>query len=370
VATKPIVRRALGLVHTRWLLWPKKAAVTAGLFYVGVMIAAGALGILWTFRDPAGREIAGVGNSHWGPLFLFAMPLAAVLLGYYLTALENGLQSIDEVVVPVSQTTAQPFSGFVSGRLRYAWMSWMFPLALATPVILTIVADGRDIIAPLQSRVIPPSKELDWSTAGYLAHPERSPLWYFVFNLLAWCMQIFVGYCAVLVILLTAFLLGVVFRYGLGGRSITKIFTPPSVDPPPEKYQPRWDCTKRRCGLEDLDVIFGFFVALVIFVLLVCSVSILANAYLKKGPDLGSAILAFGAVLLLPAAVFWVFQPYFTNFPKELPADLKGKPGYVEPSPWPFGSEKLAWGTVGAAWALWAFLVWTVLKFIFKGIAD
>jgi hypothetical protein len=342
----------------------------AGLLYSATLIAAGNLGILWTFHDAAGREITGFGNSHWGPLFLFAMPLAAFLIGLYLRVLENTLQSVDEVVVPVSQATAQPFSGFISGRLRYAWMSWMFPLAVAAPILLTIVADGRDIIAPLQSRVIAPSNEIDWSTLGYSAHPEKSALSYLLFNLLAWSMQIFLGYCGFLVLLITTFLLGIVFRYGLGGRSITKIIMPPSAEPPPEKYQPRWDCTKRRCGLEDLDLLFGFFVALIIAVLLICSVSILANAFLKNGPDIGSAILIFCAVFLLPAAVFWVFQPYFTNFPKELPATLKGKPGYVEPSPWPFGNEKLAWGIIVTAWGLWAFLVWTVIKLVFRGIAD
>jgi hypothetical protein len=362
---KPIVRRALGLVHTRWLLKPKKAALIAALWYLTVVIAANVLGIFGTFKGPAGRELTGFANSHWGPLFLFAMPATALLVGYYIRALENALQSIDEVVVPLSPETSRPFSDFVSGRLRYAWMSWIFPVALAAPILLTILADGRDILAPLQSPALPLSAERDWSTDGYRLHPDRA-LWYLLFNLAAWSMQIFVSYCAFLFLLLTTFVLGVVFRYGLGGKQVAELFVPPSVEKLPDKYGPRWDCTKRRCGLENLDMIFGFFVAIVIFILLVCSISILSNVYLKKGADLGSAILAFGMVFMLPIAVLWIFQPYFTNFPKELPAELKGKPEYVEPNPWPFGSEKIAWGIIGVAWALWGFLAWTVVRYIFQ----
>lgn len=364
MSRKPILRRSLGLIHTRWLLKPKRAALLAFLWYLAVVIVANFLDIFWTFHDKAGREIVGFANSHWGPLFLFAMPTMALLVGYYLRALENALQSIDDVVVPVAQETSRPFSEFISGRLRFAWTAWIFPLAIAAPIILTIMADGRDIIAPLQSPAIHPSNERDWATLGYLVHPGRS-LWYLLFNLFAWSMQIFLTYCALLLLTLTTFLLGVVFRYGLGGRKVAELLMPPSEEQLPDKYTPRWDCTKRRCGLEDLDWIFGFFMIIIICFLLICSVSILANANLKKGADLGSAILAFGAVFLLPIAVLWIFQPYFTNFPKELASELKGKPGYVEPNPWPFGSEKVAWGAVGTAWALWGFLAWTVIRFIF-----
>jgi hypothetical protein len=364
MSQKPIVRRALGLIHTRWMLRPKRAAVLAVLLYLAVLIAANFLGIFWTFADKAGHPVTGFANSHWGPLFLFAMPITALLVGYYLRAIENALQSIDEVVIPVAPNTSRIFSDFISGRLRFAWMAWMFPLAMAAPIILTLIADGPDTVAPLQSPVIHPSDERDWSTLGYLVNPGRS-LWYFLFNLLAWSMQIFVSYSAILLLLLTTFLLGVVFRYGLGGKKVADLLMAPSARQSPEKFAPRWDCKKRRCGLEDLDWVFGFFVAIVIVILLVCSVSIFANAYLKKGADLGSAILAFGVVFMLPIAVLWIFQPYFTNFPKELPADLKGKPEYVEPSPWPFGSEKVSWGIIGIAWALWGFLAWTVVRFIF-----
>jgi hypothetical protein len=355
MARKPIVRRALGLMHTRWLLRPKRAAIAAGLWYLMVLVVAAGLGIVWKFKVN-GKTVVGFADSHWGPLFLFAMPLAGWLIGYYLRLLENALQGIDEVVVPASEITARPFSEFISGRLRYAWMSWIFPLAVAAPVVLTIIADGRDIIAPLQSRAIPPSNEVDWSTLGYATRPQ-SAIWYLVFNLLAWSMQVFLGYCALIAIFSTTFILGIVFRYGLGGRRVADLLLPPSVDPLPEKYKPQWNCKKLRCGLEDLDLVFGFFVAFVILVLLTCAVSILDNAYLKDGADLGSAILAFGSVLLLPAAVLWIFQPYFSSFPRGLPDEFKGKPDYVEPSPWPFGSEKVAWGIIVAAWLLWGFLV-------------
>jgi len=303
-------------------------------------------------------------------LFLFAMPATAFLIGYYLRVMENAFQSIDEVVIPSSEKTARRFSEFISGRLRYAWMSWIFPVSLAVPIVLTLIADGRDIIAPLRSQAISPSKEIDWSTFTYSASPKFSPLWYLGFNLLAWSMQIFLSYCAVLIILLTTFLLGMVFRHGLGGRAVAELLMPPGAQPLPEKYVPLWNFKKQRCGLEKLDVVFGVFVALIIAVLLACSVSILANVYQKKGADLGSAILAFGTVFLLPAAALWVFQPYFTNFPKSLPVELKDQPGNMEPSPWPFGSEKVAWGTIVAAWGLWIFLVWNVLKVIFPGLTD
>jgi len=354
-------------VHRAWLVHPIAAAVIALLWDIAVLLAAVPLGVIWSFDTANVRAVVGFGNSHWGPLFLLAMPAAALLLGLYLRLLDNALQTLDRVIRPLPGPAAKPFSLFLTERFRLHWAAWIFPLSVAVPIILTVIADGRDICAPLQSPAIPPSNELDWSTLGYLARPGTPPLWYFGFNIAAWLMQIFLAYCGMLVITLTAAVLGTVFRYGLGGKRVADLFVAPGATPAPERYRPEWDFTTRRCGLEGMDWVFLFFVGLNLFALVMCTTSILVNVYLKNGADVGSSFLALASMVLLPLATFWVFSPYFSNFPEELPGNLKDRSEYVKPSPWPFGSERLTWALITITSGLWLFLLYQVLKSMFRG---
>src|SRR5439155_26833747 len=127
------------------------------------------------------------------------------------------------------QCVSPPLSALLADRLRYAWPTWIYPSCIHLSVLLTLIADGRDIIAPLQSQVILPSKDRDWSTLGYVAHKELSPLWYLTFNIAAFALQAFLAYCGLLLLLLTAYLLGLSITYGLAGRELKEVFVHPDT---------------------------------------------------------------------------------------------------------------------------------------------
>jgi hypothetical protein len=337
------------------------------LWHIGVLIASACLGIFWTFRTPTG-EFTGFANSQWC-LFLIALPLATFLVGYYLRRVDHSLRSLDRLIKPLDESPVC-FSVFLAERFRLHWFGWIFRLSILLPLVLTIIADGEDILAPLQSPLIPVSIEHDWSNFGYQIRPPRSAFWYLAFNGAAWAMQVFLAYCGFVVVSLTATVLGTVFRYGLGGKRIIDGFRAPGTPTLPQHYEPHWDFTDKRCGLKDLDFVFLMFVGLILVINVACGVSIIWNIHLKEGADIGSAILALVTMILVPAAAFWVFMPYFGSFPPELPSQLKGKAGYVEPSPWPFGSEKLAWMLIVAVSASWVFLSWQVLCSFIPGLCE
>jgi hypothetical protein len=358
-----IIAQALGTVHRNWLLHPGRAAIFALAWALGVLVAAMILGIFWSFNWTGPKPAVGFANSQWGLLFVLGMPGVTLLMGEYFRVLDNALQTLDRVVKPVVDgPAAKPFSSFLADRFRLEWATWIFPVSLATPVVFTIIADGRDIIAPLQSAVIRPSGEIDWSTVGYLSPSHPSPLYYFGFNLAAWMMQIFLGYCGMLLITLTGTVLGTVFRYGLAGARVTVLFQAPGAVATPEHYRPDWDYKQPRLGLDGLDWLFLFFVGLNLVALVVCAISIIVNVHFKNGADVGSAILAVASMVLLPLATFWVFMPYFSNFPDDLPEDCRNKPEYRKPSPWPFASEKLTWTLITITGAFWVFLLYQVLN--------
>lgn len=106
-----VIGHAFGPLHRWWMTNPGRAAALAVLWYLAVIVAAGLLGILprhiqaiaipctsGTGTPAVGGEIAAdgffVGNR--GILVLFAMPLAAFLMGNYFRLLDNALLTLDE----------------------------------------------------------------------------------------------------------------------------------------------------------------------------------------------------------------------------------------------------------------------------------
>jgi hypothetical protein len=311
-----VIGYSFGPVHRWWMMRPGRTALIALSFYFVVIICAGHLGILpRKFTSISVECSTAIGGEHsaggktvsadgflvgnWGVLYLFAMPLAALLMGHYFNLLDRALLGLDNVIKPVGPTL-RPFSQFLVERIRLQWSGWIFPLSLTIPVVLTIFADGRDILAPLQSRAILPSCAQDWSTIGWSAYPHSPALWYFSFNLVAWMMQIFISYCGVLSLALTGGVLGTVFSYGLGSRAIIDLFLPPGAPSNPASYHPEWQYCKRRCGLEDLDVVFLLFIALNLFALVASAESIFVNVYLRNNPTVGSIILMIGTMVFIP----------------------------------------------------------------------
>lgn len=382
MADGSIVGDVFGPVHRAWMSHPKRAAVLALVWYFFVIGSALALGILWNFHSktiacasslgaeatPGGSSVLADGFSvlNWGVLFLFALPLAAFLMGYYFRVIDRALGSLDKVIKPVGASD-KPFTKFLAEHIRSQWSTWIFPLAVAAPVVFTIIADGRNILAPLQLRTILPSCMPDWSSVGYAAHASRSALWYFGFNLIAWTMQLFLGYCGVLVLALSGGALGTVFRYGLGKKDIIDLFRRPGDPPSPERYQPVWQYGDKRCGLGALDVVFLMFVGLGLFALVASAASIFKNVYLEHHATLGSFILAVGTMVFIPFAFFWVFAPYFSHFPADYPNNFGPEANSKPPNPWPFGSEKFSWTLIGITASFWFFLLGVILRSFFPG---
>jgi hypothetical protein len=99
-----------------------------------------------------------------------------------------------------------------------------------------------------------------------------------------------------------------------------------------------------RCGLKSLDNVFLMFTGLSLFALVGSSASIFVNVYLRHHATRGSIRLAVGTMFFIPWSAFWIFVPYFSTFPRALPADFKPtKTPCDPPDPWPFGSQLLAW---------------------------
>lgn len=310
----------------------------------------------------------------WGYLYAFALPLGTYLIGKYFTVLDNALFSLDEVIKPEKHQD-KLFGIFVADQLRTQWSSWIFPVSISLAVVLAIVADGRDIIAPLQSSVILPTCTRDWSNVGYThwstltgnTESFGSSLWYLVFNICAFSMEAFLGYCGILLLLLTGAVFSVVFSYGIGNRSIIDTFIPPGATPTPARYSPHWKWCFERCGLDKLDVVFAFFTGLSLFALVASALSMLVNLYLRKHVTPGSVILAVSTMLFIPWSAFWIFVPYLTNFPRHLPSGFEPtRTPCEEPSPWPFGSEKLSWILIGISTSLWLFLATSLVRVLFN----
>ncbi|MGA2814168.1 MAG: hypothetical protein ABSG16_22435 [Candidatus Acidiferrum sp.] len=383
---KSVVGYSFGPSHRWWMTRPSGAACIALVLYFIVIMCAGHLGILprkfaSTSVDcskSVGADYSAGGLAvtadgflvgNWGILYLFAMPLAAFLMGRYFGLLDRALVGLDNVIKPVPPTE-RPFSEFLVERIRLQWSGWIFPLSLAIPLILTIVADGRDILAPLQSKAVLPSCTADWSTVGWSAHPHSAALWYFGFNLLAWVMQIFIAYCGVLSLALTGGVLGTVFSYGLGNRAVIDLFLPPGAPTTPAKYCPEWQYCKARCGLEALDVVFLWFVVLNFVALIASAESIFVNVYLRNNPTVGSIILAIGTMVFIPLSAFFVFVPYLSKFPDDFPAGfVANQTPCFKPTPWPFGSEKFSWVALALTASFWLFLLTALLRALFPAMA-
>jgi hypothetical protein len=214
-----IIGGAFGGAHRRWMLSPKKAALIGLGYYLVVVIASGSLHIWSKFTyksssnclavvqtidaggawsnaalrvssDPALADGFAIWN--WGILYSFSLPLAAFLMAYYFRTLDQALLSLDDVIKPAG-SSKKPFTEFLTERVRAQWSSTIFPISFALAVILTLVADGHDIVAPLQSSVIWPTCTRDWSTVGY-TQGFFAPIWYFVFNCAAFSMQAFLAF--------------------------------------------------------------------------------------------------------------------------------------------------------------------------------
>jgi hypothetical protein len=384
--SRSVVGHAFGAVHRFWMTRPIQAAALAFAWYLIVVIAAGALGILHRHihadavyctpaipgAPPTGSPITADGFTvaNWGILYFFGMPLCAFLMGYYLRLLDNALLTLDDVIKPAGSGEEQreSFTQFLVQRIRLHWSSWVFPLSLAAPIILALVADGRDIIAPLQSQGLPPSCSSDWSVVGYMTSGHPAALWYLAFNLAAWAMQVFLGYCGVLVLALTGAVLGTVFRYGLGGQRVVDAFRPPAALPVPDRYYPDWKYCLPRCGLDALDIVFLTFVGLNLFALVTSATSIFVNVYWRGGPTPGSFILAIGTMFFIPLSVFCVFVPYFGHFPEDFPKNFVPPCNPCEkPNPWPLKSEKISWFLIGVTTSFWLALLYVILKAVFPG---
>lgn len=337
-----ILGRGFGFWHETWVKRPLLAAVVAFVCYAIAAIFSLVLHIGWTFTSADGTERPGFLQTHWGPLFLIGMPAATSLIGYYFQALERALGALDQIIKP-SRNHVSGFTEYLGNRFRLDWTGWMHPVAILVSVLLVILADGRDIAAPLQSRVLPHSSELDWSTVGYQSQPAISPMMYLAFNIVAFALEGFLAYCGFLLLILTSRILVLLFKDGLNSRRVKR----------ETQYHVQWayDDETGRCGLHQFDKVFAIYLLLLFVSVALALWSVLAQAT----PDRGSAILIVANLFLLPFVFFWIAIPYWKEFPRSLPSQYKDK-GYIDPQPWPFGAEKIVWAVVAFAVSSWLYL--------------
>jgi hypothetical protein len=391
VPSNSIIGPVFGSAHRWWMRKPRAAGIVAFACYLVVALISMQMHIWSKFRYTPTKCVAvmsappsaGVSTNpasvtsadstladgfsiwNWGVLYSFSMPLAAFLMALYFRALDDALLSLDDIIKP-SEGSQKAFTTFLEERLRTQWSSAIFPISLGLSVLLTLAADGRDIIAPIQSGVILPSCTRDWSNVGYTLSSIPAP-WYFGFNCLAFSLQVFLGYCGILLLVLTGVVFSNVFKYGLGSRLIIEAFRTPGSEPPPPKYYPDWIWCNVRCGLEHLDLVFAMFTGLSLFALVASATSIFVNVYLRHHPTPGSIVLALGTMFFIPWSAFWIFVPYFSNFPKSLPADFKPTKSTCDPpNPWPFGNEKLSWILITITTGFWLFLLMSLVRAVFS----
>jgi hypothetical protein len=403
-----IIGWAFGSVHRWWMRKTAYAALLAFAFYLAVVLAASALHIWSDFtykgtRDciaipatvPAAGQSAPSGQQgptepalaygfnawNWGFLYSFAMPLAVSVMGLYFRAFDSALLSLDNVIKPekppkqetkegpgieTEDGATKPFTVFLADRIRTLWSSVIFPISLALSLILTVVADGHDILAPLESQLIWPTCTRDWSTVGFTVPNASAQGWYFAFNCAAFLMQAFLGYCGILLLTMTGVVFGQVFTYGLGRRDILETFRQPGTQKLPVRYTPVWVWCYERCGLEKLDTVFLIFTGLSFLALVASAMSIFVNVYGRHHVTHGSVVLAIGTMFFIPWSVFWVFVPYFTNFPRQLPTDfLPTRTPCDPPNPWPFGSQKMTWILIVITSTFWFALFLALIKGLF-----
>ena len=363
-----VLAEGFGLPHRYWLARPLAAATWAALWYAFIAASAFALGIGWNFLGPDSTEVDGfMRTRNWGWLFLLALPAVTLLLGVFFGMLDEALVKLDGIVKPadeLDQKASPPFSMTVRERFRDAWGLWIHPVAFSLAVVLTIAADGRDIIAPLESATIRPSDDVDFFTVGYKVE-IGTPLTYLAFNAGAFSMQVFLAYCGFTLILMPLYLFALVGRYALKGRTVRSV-----LGSAERRYRVEWDYSdpSGRCGLKALDQVYVAYQLLTFLSIGLGLLSIWSNLGSKTGFDKGSYIIVACNLLLLPAAFFWVIIPYWTEFPRELPSKYEGR-DYTKPVPWPLGSPMLGWALIGATGSVWSVMGAMFLYYLF-GIGE
>lgn len=365
-----VLLRGFGRAHSFWVSTPIRAAFVAFFFYLFVVGFSVALDIHFVVSDGKGGEFKGFLSSHWGPLFFVATPLAAILVGFLFQALDRALLSLDDVLSP-TQKKFPKFSVWLGDRFRYAWGFWIFPVCILLPVALSFIADGPDIIAPLQSATIGASADKDWSTLGYKTHPKISPLFFLIFNIMAFGLQSFIAYCGFLLLIVISYHLVIFAKHGLGQKEWKSPQYWPGLHGESIAFNINWkyyDITGR-CGLFLMDRVFALYLLQILISIGIAIWSVLANESSKTGVDLGSGILIFGNLILFPVTFFWIVIPYWFYFPRRLPAGLEEK-GYTPPKPWPMGAQKLTWLSITVTWCAWIYLFtkgWPSVR-VFLGI--
>lgn len=350
---KSIMEEAFDPVHQVWMKYPGRAAIASVTWYFVVLIESFITGRMIDYKSVNGIAHGFLTSFNWGGLYLFAMPTATLLLSALFRALSNSLITLDKIIIGTAPEEGN-FSDHLKKKLNKYWLRLIVPVSALLSIALTICADGIDIFSPLTGNS---SKVLDWSNQN----PSLA------FNTLAWSMQIYLIYCALVALILVSYAFYLVFVDGLDGDGPHKWFRFPNASQHSVTWKVTWDFTDSRCGLRAIDAIFMTFTFISMAILVFSAVSILWNTYNLGGPDNGSLILAIFSSLLFPLLLLFIYFPYFSNFPKQLPTNLEGKPKYQKPSPWPFGSEKFAPLMVGILIFLWGVCFLNAIEAVFPG---
>jgi hypothetical protein len=296
------------------------------------------LGVLGDFDCglPASKVCKGFASVNWAILSLL-LPFAAGITAWYLRLLNRSLISVCSIIRPLDSAEEilpvdgmeLAFATYLQRRLGNSWLRQVVFPAAALTFLLVFIADGGDIVSPvhLASRSI----EADWTNHGLMGAPHL------VLNLLAFGMEAYVGYCVMMILLITIVSLSVVFIEGIGGKTLSD-WIGASVT---RKFKPVWQCTTR-CGLESLDSLFVGFTVISSVALGAAAISIISKSARFNATDVGSWILAVIGLSFVPIAFFLVYFPYWTSFPSRLPDYCRREiADGNRPNKWPFGSDHL-----------------------------
>ena len=174
-----VVVPAFGPIHAAWARHPFIAAVVAEVIFIFVAVFSLILRIGWNLHGTRGDK--GFLQTHWGPLFAIAMPLVTLFIAWLFKILDEALMSVDDIIYPNPDVCQ--FTEWLHTKFKTAWKYWIPYLSVSLAVVLTIIADGNDIVAPLELPIIHHSQEVDWCTEGYNLAKSSSRYAYLTFNI-------------------------------------------------------------------------------------------------------------------------------------------------------------------------------------------
>lgn len=361
----------VGKTHRWWIEKPKDVFIVLLAYTLLVNITARCLLIWYDFFNPYWEICAGFGSGNWGMLLPFALPLAFVLVCWFLRLFSKAISSLDEIIEPKMKGDA-PYSKYLSDRLKDGW--WLFFLCLLSLITGVILfTDGWDIATPLTGA--PGGHEADWSNYGYMLYeinplrkPDYHPIFeifppesfkavfdwppallraiYFIFNVAVFLMEGLLGYWGFL-LLFGTLLVNFTIIKDLSKLESARQNPPTSATGIAARFDLKWDQDglNSRGGLHRFDKAFAVYSVLLVIALILVSFSV-KNQDVSGQLDAGGWVAAISSLFFFINTLIWLSWPYWCSFPEK-------KSNGDEIKKAPFGTKNFFWifvSTLGTIW--------------------